>query len=368
METADHSSPVSRSVALVGCGNIGSQVVAHLARMPEVRRVLVIDRDIYEPSNLWSQEITSRDIGKAKAVVQSARLRRINPSLRVKGISESVESVPLGMLRADVIIACLDSRRSRQYVNQAAWRLGVPLIDTGISADGLLARVNGYLPGQDTPCLECAWDEMDYRLLEQVYPCPGFREVAVATNAPSSLGALAASLQAIECRKLLVGERDKVLFGRQVLIDALYHKHYVTTFRRNTACRFDHEVWSIERLEKQPDQITLGEALSLAGSGNGDAPPLLGVEGSRFVKRLVCQNCRNTSMLLRLHRSLQPAEHKCARCGQEMLPAGFDLCERLKADELSEEMQKRSLGSVGLKPGDVFTVGANHYQLKCDSL
>src|SRR5262249_39035744 len=160
------------------------------------------------------------------------------------------------LLRGDLILACLDSRRARQYVNQAAWRLGVTWIDAGVDAGGLLARVNIYEPGIENTCLECAWDERDYEALEQTYPCSGVANEPAPTNSPSWLGALAASLQANECQKLLAGKIDKAAIGQQVLLDVLYHKHYVTTFKRNPYCRFSHKVWPIERLSYGPAELT----------------------------------------------------------------------------------------------------------------
>ena len=62
-------------------------------------------------------------LGKSKAQVQAKRARAINPGLVAEGIHLPVEGVPLGELRVDLIACCLDSRVSRQYVNQAAWRI-----------------------------------------------------------------------------------------------------------------------------------------------------------------------------------------------------------------------------------------------------
>ncbi|HEY7545044.1 MAG TPA: ThiF family adenylyltransferase, partial [Blastocatellia bacterium] len=59
-----------KTVILVGAGgNIGSHLAPHLARMPEVGRVTLIDKDFYESTNLRSQDITARDVGKSKAAV-----------------------------------------------------------------------------------------------------------------------------------------------------------------------------------------------------------------------------------------------------------------------------------------------------------
>src|SRR5207249_5305047 len=121
-------------------------------------------------------------------------------------------------------------------------------IDAGVEPGGLLARVNGYLPAGENPCLECAWSDEDYQALESSYPCDSGAAQPTASNAPSGLGALAASLQVLEAQKFLVGRIDQVVINRQVLIDASQHKHYVTAFRRNPNCRFDHAVWRIEAL------------------------------------------------------------------------------------------------------------------------
>jgi molybdopterin/thiamine biosynthesis adenylyltransferase len=366
------SSTATRKVVIVGAGgNIGSHLVSHVARMPEIDWVSLIDRDVYEPSNLRSQDITPGDVGKFKVRVQASRLKRINPSVRVDAIADAVERVPLGRLRADVILACLDSRIARQSLNQYAWRLGVPLIDAGVDPTGLLARINVYVPGPDNPCLECAWDDRDYDALEAAYPCAGFSQDIAATDAPSSLGALAASLQAIECQKFLAGGIDDVAVNKQVLVDALRHNHYVTAFRRNPRCRFvDHQVWQIERLSCSASELTVAEAMTLASASPGlNTSPGLRVEGRPFVKRLSCPNCGNTRSLLRLECSLGETGRRCARCGYAMTAAGFDLAEELALTELGRApLLRRTLQSLGLRPGEVFTVfdeyGTDrHYEL-----
>ena len=180
-------------VIIVGAGAIGSHLASLVARMPGVTHVTVIDRDKYEGSNLGAQHIFTADVGKSKAQVQARRLRQINPALATRAFERPVEDLPLGWLRGDVILACLDSRRARMAVNQAAWRLGVPWINAGIDATGLLARVQVFAPEDEAPCLECAWDARDYELVEQIYACQAATAPA-RTGASSSLGALAVSL------------------------------------------------------------------------------------------------------------------------------------------------------------------------------
>jgi molybdopterin/thiamine biosynthesis adenylyltransferase len=211
-----------QTLVIVGLGNIGSALAALAARMP-IGRVTLVDSDTYCEKNLGSQVMFPGDVGKPKAKIQAQRVRQIRPGLEVRAVNARVEDVPLGMLRADVILAGLDSRTSRRYVNQAAWRLGVPWIDAAVDAPGLLARVNVYVPGQDAPCAECAWDDGDYAALEQAYPCQPDGNGVAATNAPASLGAVTAGMMAVECQKLLDGDMEHLLDGRQVMLDLRHH-------------------------------------------------------------------------------------------------------------------------------------------------
>ena len=142
---------------VIGLGNIGSHLVPHVARIPEIERLVLIDPDVYGESNRQSQAIGAADIGRAKTEVQADVVRQINPELAVTGFPQAVEDVPLGCLRGEVILACLDSRAARQYLNEVARNLGVPWIDAGVEPGSWLARVNVYEPGIDVPCLECAW-------------------------------------------------------------------------------------------------------------------------------------------------------------------------------------------------------------------
>jgi adenylyltransferase/sulfurtransferase len=337
-------------VLVVGAGgNIGSHLVPHLARMTEISRVTLIDRDAYEEANLSTQDITPRDIGSRKALVQAARLRRINPALRVSAVPAAVEALPLGALRADVIVTCLDSRIARQCVNASARHLGVPLIDGGVDAGQLLARVNVYLPGHGAPCLECAWDEHDYAALEQLYPCAG--QAPSPTNAPSSLGAFTAALAAMECRKVLAAEAADDP-ARQALFDLAHQRLLVTTFRRNPACRLtDHEPWQISPLPVRPGDLTVAGALDLA-----DAGVALGIAGARLTTRRTCVSCGHSAAGLRITRPRFTAHDPCPRCGGWFVSAGAHVLEELTREMARGGVGRRSLGSLGVRTRDVLTV------------
>ena len=388
-----------KRVVVVGAGgNIGSHLVPHLGRMPEVGSVLLIDRGVYEAKDIAGQAIRPADVGRRKATVQARRLRRIAPHLEVQGLHADIERLPWGALRGDLVLAGLDSRRARQWVNEVARRLGVTWVDAGVDGAGLLARLDVYAPGDEAACLECAWDERDYRELEQAYPCSGAVDEPPRTEpppaaapageppstaAPASLGALAAALQAIEAAQLLAGgagvasageagrpaSGPATLAGSRLLIDAAHHRHLVVRLPRRGECRFgDHRPWAIEPLACGPRRISLDDVLAL-GAGLDDGGGLrLSVAASRFVRRLVCPACGENRTLLRLEVSLSAGRRRCGRCGAALRAAAFDRALTLAPASPSERLRRRSLHELGFRDGEVFTLagarGARHFEIR----
>ncbi|NOT27653.1 MAG: ThiF family adenylyltransferase [Acidobacteria bacterium] len=344
-------------VVVIGAGTIGSHLLPHVARMLGVTTVTVIDRDRYTLSNVGAQNIFTSDVGKSKAQVQCRRLKQIDRSLETRAFQKPVEDLPLGWLRADAILACLDSRRARMIVNQAAWRLGVPWINAGIDASGL-ARVQVFMPAEHAPCLECAWDASDYALVEQTYACQD-DAAPPETGASSGLGALAAAVQALECEKLLAGDHDHLLAGRDVLLDTRHHRHYVTQFHRNSACRMpDHAGWAITPFESDPSSTTLEQLMAMAQTVRGSAGGVrMGVAGQQFVTALTCSSCGDRLTVALLNRGDQTRLWApCAACGGGRTTTGFDLHDAVTLDAFPEEARRRSLSELGLLAGDVLTL------------
>jgi adenylyltransferase/sulfurtransferase len=342
-------------VVIVGAGTIGSHVVSHVARRADVTRISVIDPDRYEPRNLRAQEIVPADVGRPKADVQARRALDLNSEVVAQAFPQPVETLPLGWLDADVILSCVDSRRARMVINQAAWRLGVPWINAGIDAAGLLARVQVLVPGPDAPCLECAWDQRDYELVEQTYPCQDAAAPA-ETGATASLGALAAAMQAIECDKLLDGDRAGLLAGRDVLIDARHHRHFVTEFRRNRACRMpDHAPWSIAPLAMDPASTSFDELMARAETLTGSGV-WMSVAGQQWALALTCDVCGRRAPTGQLDRSgFGRGVMTCADCGGMSHAAGFDLRDAIAVENVPVSVRAWPIASLGLLAGDVLT-------------
>ncbi len=345
-------------------GNIGSHLVPHLARLPGLTRLTLVDRDRYEERNRANQDLPAGAVGRRKALVQAERARRLNPSLEVRAIAEDVEALPLGALRADLILTGLDSRRARQRVNYAARGLGVPWLDGGVLATGMLVRVSRFAPGSDAACLECRWDDADYAGLEQSYPCEQ-SPVPARTGAPSALGALAAALLALECGTLLRGEPGGLAPGDELIVDAMHHRQTVTRTRRFGQCRLgDHAPWPLEPVALDR-QSSLADLLSRVGErlgANGDLA--IAIDGTRIARRLGCERCGTVKRVLRLAGRMRPADRRCSACGGRTVLSGFGLLEWMDAGSLARDERNRPAGTMGLLPGEIIRASGGGRQAR----
>jgi len=340
-----------KHILQVGCGAIGSFLEELLARMPNVARITLVDHDTYQESNLRRQHINRGDVGQLKVAVLARRLRAANPQLDVTAIPAAVEDVPLGVLRADLILACVDSRLARQTINETAWRLRSPWIDSGVLESEALARVNVYAPAADAACLECAWSSDDYKSLESEYPCGATVGAERPSDTSSALASLASSLLAIECQKMLSGDESHAAIGRQVTVDARSLRLLSTSFRRNPRCSFDHASWEIVPLRCSLRRFTVADALAITGR--------LRVAGHRFARALVCPACGFRLDGLCLDRP----KARCTKCRARMTPPDFGgLLDQLDAS-LPVECLSRTLAQVGLRSGDVVCGAEKQFEL-----
>jgi molybdopterin/thiamine biosynthesis adenylyltransferase len=334
---------------LIGAGAIGSHLVPHLARMPEIGRVTTVDPDKYSYANLRAQNIFPCDSGQLKVAVSARRLRTANPRLDVTAIPQRVEEVPWGLLRGDVILACVDSPAARQNINEIACRMGVPWIDSGVLASLMLGRVNVYAPAATTPCLECAWSEEDYKLMEAAYPCGADVAAEPASDTDAALSSMTAAMAAIECQKILRGETHSAVLGRQVTFDVRSYRLSITSYQRRPQCRFDHATWRITPLHCAPRRFTVLQALARTGR--------IRISGHRFARVLACRKCDFLVEGLHLDRAL-----RCRKCGDRMLSPGFDLLPDLDLS-LPDECLNRSLAEIGLRHGDVIDAGDRQFEI-----
>lgn len=101
------SSFAGKSVEIWGCGALGAYIAEWIVRAG-AKRVVVRDDSEVAPGILVRQPYLDEDIGRAKAEVLAERLRKIQPTCEVVGISDDVLDGPLEQGRlsdgADILI------------------------------------------------------------------------------------------------------------------------------------------------------------------------------------------------------------------------------------------------------------------------
>ncbi len=183
-------------VTIIGLGALGSASANYLARSG-IGSLRIVDRDYVEYSNLQRQmlyeEQDARDaVPKAEAAARA--LRRINSEIVIAPVICDVSSGNIDALigDADLVMDATDNVEIRLLINEACHALGKPWIYGGALAS--YGMTMNFLPGDDQPCLRCAFGELS----------AGGETCATA----GVLGTLTATVAAIQCTEAL-----KILTG-----------------------------------------------------------------------------------------------------------------------------------------------------------
>ncbi len=101
-------------VAIAGLGGLGSNIAVMLARTG-VGRLLLVDFDLVEPSNLNRQNYYIADLGLPKTVALQEQIRKINPFITVKIKTVRVEegNVPELFAGYDVVCEAFDNPEAK---------------------------------------------------------------------------------------------------------------------------------------------------------------------------------------------------------------------------------------------------------------
>jgi len=211
-------------IALVGAGGLGSPAALYLAAAG-VGTLVIIDDDRVDASNLQRQVLHATDrIGVAKVDSAARALGALNPDVTVIGHRARLTSDnALELLGGcQVIVDGSDNFATRYLVNDAALRLGVPVVHASIW------RFEGQLtvfPARGGPC---------YRCLYPAPPPPGASPSCAEAGVLGVLPGVMGVLQATEAIKLVL--ELPTVAGRLLLYDALAARLRELTLRADPSC------------------------------------------------------------------------------------------------------------------------------------
>jgi proteasome lid subunit RPN8/RPN11 len=153
-------------IVAVGVGGAAS-FIEDLARAG-VGEFVLIDPDVVTESNIATQQVYLSDLGRLKVSALGQRLRDINPTMRVREISASLDELddpvmrglcqdPIGGPAPLVTLLCglTDNFFAQARINALALHLAVPSLCAQVWREGRGAEVTFTYPGLTPACHRC---------------------------------------------------------------------------------------------------------------------------------------------------------------------------------------------------------------------
>lgn len=192
------------TVVVVGCGALGCAVADLLGRAG-VGRLILVDRDLVEWSNLHRQVLFSEAHARAgtpKALAAGERLRAVNSSIGVDSVVADVRSTNVESLvppQASLVVDATDNFETRYLLNDLCVRRGLPLVYGGVL--GVRGMQGTFAPGG--PCLRCIFPEP---------PPPGSQQTCESAGVLGPAVAVVGAMQAAAALRVIIdGSAPKLL-------------------------------------------------------------------------------------------------------------------------------------------------------------
>jgi molybdopterin/thiamine biosynthesis adenylyltransferase len=286
----DQSKIAACKVLVIGAGALGNEILKNMALLG-FREVVVVDMDRIDESNL-SRTILYRasDVGELKVDVAARAYKSILPEALVQPIAANItRDCGLGLfLWSDIILAGLDNREARLWINRCAWKVNRPWVDGAIEGINGIARV--FVPGVP-PCYECTLGEVDWAILDRRMSCnllahEDVKEGKVPTT--PTIASIIAGIQVQEAVKLIHG--SPTLAGKGFVFEGLNHTSYRVEYSENADCMSHDTLAEIVKLPTRSHELTLDGLWRRAKNDLAAADAV--IEFSRdVIQKLVCPNC-----------------------------------------------------------------------------
>jgi adenylyltransferase/sulfurtransferase len=255
---------------------------------------------------------------------------------------------------SDLILAGLDNREARLWINRCAWKMKRPWIDGAIEGVNGVARV--FLPGTP-PCYECTLGETDWKLLEQRMSCNLLtREANAEGKVPTTptISSIIAGVQVQEAVKLI--HDLPTLASRGYVFEGVNHTSYIVQYTENTDCMSHYIHEKVIELPQRSSDLTLAQLLEIARRDLHDANATL--EFSRdIIHKLVCPQCGGVEEVFAPLGTISMQQGRCRQDSQ------IRTVVTAHAYSGHESWGSRKLDQLGLPLWDVFT--ARSADLEC---
>ncbi len=107
----------SKKLGIAGCGGLGSNIAAAMARSGFVN-FEIVDRDIIDASNLNRQNYFLDEVGSSKVVITEKRLKAINQDIQVLATQTilTYDNIREHYQNADIIFEAFDNVESKKLI------------------------------------------------------------------------------------------------------------------------------------------------------------------------------------------------------------------------------------------------------------
>jgi adenylyltransferase/sulfurtransferase len=218
---------LASSVALVGCGALGTAIANGLVRAG-IGRLKIVDRDYIELSNLQRQVLfDENDIAKGlpKAAAAAEKLRAINSEVAVEAVVTDLNPFNVERILGDVdmVVDGTDNFEARFLLNDACLKLGLPWVYGAVIATyGVTMSI---APGR-TACLRC---------LLRDQPPPGAVPTCDTAGILGAIPTVIGALEVTQAIKILLDGGDE-FFSRLTQVDVWTNEWLQIQVERDPAC------------------------------------------------------------------------------------------------------------------------------------
>jgi hypothetical protein len=255
---------------------------------------------------------------------------------------------------ADLVLAGLDNREARLWINRAAWKTNRPWIDGAIEGINGVARV--FLPGS-APCYECTLGETDWAILDRRMSCNLLLHEATSEGrvpTTPTISSIIGGIQVQEAVKLLHGM--STLASKGYIFEGLHHTSYVVDYTENPECLSHYVLDKIVEIPEASNALTLEQLLRrAAGDLNSDEVVL---EFSRdIIHKLVCPQCAAEEECFVPVGAIRYHQGRCPNDGH------MRVVHTLSGYRGEPELGLRRLDQLGLPRFDIFTARSQEAEI-----
>lgn len=190
------------TVAVLGCGGLGSTVLQLLCRMG-VGTIHFWDPAVLDEPDLNRQMLYNQThLGRKKAEIAKEVLHEINPTIQLYAYTSAI-GVDSKIPRVDLAFDCLDTFSARLNLDQLFFSKDIPVIHASVFED--MGQLTSFVPGKTENYRNTFGIDSDSK------------EMQSKTVFPPIVTTMA-SLQVNEAIKYITGKQEQMLLNKLLVI------------------------------------------------------------------------------------------------------------------------------------------------------